>query len=279
MGPSPPPAPAPRAGQGFDHEVRALASTASHGLVRSLVYGPGPGLAALVLQVAKEGDGRARTGRPAISAAAFNAVSSLWQAEQSAPSAIQAQQELQLAPRACEERHPPTGGDARGGAGTASLNEQENAYLRKNVEQLRQRKRQLEQQVARLAEGVQSLEQQNMQRYQTFHERAIGGSCDIEGLEISSLHQQLGAVMMLKDALHIENLELQQRLAAAEHERAERHQLKHTACVICIDNLANMVCLPCKHLALCTSCSQQSTVGSCPLCRSDVIKILQIYIR
>merc|ERR1719277_1424148 len=107
---------------------------------------------------------------------------------------------------------------------------------------------------------MQMLEQQNLQ-YKVFYEQARndmrGGN---GGLEISNLHQQLSAVMMLKDALNMENLELQRHLQAANRERADRAaESKHTACVICMDNLANVVCLPCKHLSLCTFCNKQQS--------------------
>ena len=34
-------------------------------------------------------------------------------------------------------------------------------------------------------------------------------------------------------------------------------------CVICMDNLANLVCLPCKHLAICSLCN---AIAECPMC-------------
>ncbi|CAE7577740.1 unnamed protein product [Symbiodinium sp. CCMP2456] len=71
--------------------------------------------------------------------------------------------------------------------------------------------------------------------------------------EIVGLHQQLAALLMLKDALNSENLELQERIQAME--QLQRHS--QASCVICMENLANVVCLPCKHLALCSFCSQQ----------------------
>mmetsp|Transcript_57968 Transcript_57968/g.151087 ORF Transcript_57968/g.151087 Transcript_57968/m.151087 type:complete len:286 (+) Transcript_57968:1655-2512(+) len=165
--------------------------------------------------------------------------------------------------------------------------EQENAYLRKNVEHLRKKKHQLEDSVFRLDERVQSLEQQNAQ-YKALYEHAKVNhfmNCgQTAGAEMSSLHEQLNAVMMLKDALNLENMELQRRLQAAERDLAERGRAdgdaeakQHGACVICMDNLANVVCLPCKHLSLCSFCAAQQPVGSCPICRADISEKLQIY--
>jgi len=152
----------------------------------------------------------------------------------------------------------------------------ENAYLKKNIEHLRQGKRHLESQVAELEERLKFLATQN-QQYKMLYEQSTMPLMrgDSGEMEISSLHQQLSAVQMLKDALNKENLELHIKLEAAQ--KAERNELKHTACVICIDNLANVVCLPCKHLALCSFCGQQN-IGNCPICRSEITEQMQIFV-
>jgi len=156
--------------------------------------------------------------------------------------------------------------------------DQENAYLRRNVEHLRRGKRHLEGQVTSLEARVLMLEQQNSQ-YRAFWDQSrytASSSGDNGEMEIVNLHQQLSAVLMLKDALHSENCDLQQRLQSAQ-QAEERKEMKHTACVICMDNLANVVCLPCKHLAICSFCSQQTCVTTCPICRSNIGEKMQIF--
>lgn len=154
---------------------------------------------------------------------------------------------------------------------------QENVYLRRNVEHLRQSKRQLEAQVTSLNERLQFLEQHNQQYKSLYEQSKSFFMCAGSGeMEIGNLHQQLSAVQLLKDALNTENVELRQKLQAAQSE--DNKELKHTACVICMDNLANVVCLPCKHLALCSLCGQQNRVSSCPICRTDIEEQLQIFI-
>jgi hypothetical protein len=44
-----------------------------------------------------------------------------------------------------------------------------------------------------------------------------------------------------------------------------------------MDNLINLVCLPCKHLSMCTYCGMAQDVTSCPICRTDIKEKLQIY--
>lgn len=53
-------------------------------------------------------------------------------------------------------------------------------------------------------------------------------------------------------------------------------------CVVCRDNVANVVLLPCKHLKICQTC--HSTISSngvsynCPYCRISVQDFMQVYV-
>jgi len=153
---------------------------------------------------------------------------------------------------------------------------EENEYLHKNVENLCAHKRRLEDRISGLEAQVLNLEQRKEQ-YRLLYERAQrAAQCRSSGdQELSSLHEQLQAIMQLKDTLNEENVDLLQRLEAAEKRHGE--ESKHGACVICIDKLANIVCLPCKHLALCGMCDQRQTVLVCPICRADVHEKLPIF--
>eukprot|EP00931_Biecheleriopsis_adriatica_P115582 TRINITY_DN91364_c0_g1_i1.p1 TRINITY_DN91364_c0_g1~~TRINITY_DN91364_c0_g1_i1.p1 ORF type:complete len:394 (+),score=95.88 TRINITY_DN91364_c0_g1_i1:23-1183(+) len=154
---------------------------------------------------------------------------------------------------------------------------QENAYLRQNVDYLRQRKRQLENQVQAYESRVRSVEAQRQQYKALFEESQQQSAGNAAGgeLEILNLQQQLAALMLLKDALNAENLELQNRNKALE----SLQKGGHATCVICMDNLANVVCMPCKHLAMCSFCSQHSydECRSCPICRGDITDRMLIY--
>merc|ERR1719188_1264015 len=148
----------------------------------------------------------------------------------------------------------------------------ENEYLKRNRENLVLVKHQLEAKLKDMQVRNRSLEQQN-QEYKMFCERRQAG--DPGGsVEITSLQQQLGATMQIKDALHIQNVELQQRLEAAQQSTEDADQKK--TCVVCMDNLPNVVCLPCKHLGLCSICSQACSLKQCPICRSEIIDKMQV---
>jgi hypothetical protein len=92
--------------------------------------------------------------------------------------------------------------------------------------------------------------------------------------ELLNLQEQLEAVMQIKQALNTENLELQRRLEKKENREEE---LRQGTCVVCLDNLANLVCLPCKHLSLCLDCGRQDNLETCPICRMKVEDKMQIF--
>lgn len=51
-------------------------------------------------------------------------------------------------------------------------------------------------------------------------------------------------------------------------------------CVACQERPKSIVLLPCRHLCLCRNCSLefQSKQSSCPLCREEIIDVMQVYV-
>jgi hypothetical protein len=53
-------------------------------------------------------------------------------------------------------------------------------------------------------------------------------------------------------------------------------------CVICWNERKNIVLLPCRHLCVCLSCSQQlwnnTQNETCPICRKQVENRLEVYV-
>jgi len=176
-------------------------------------------------------------------------------------------------------RLPDTQSDTSEGSETKFLALEEGAYLMKNIEWLRQKKRDLERQVGNMEARVRTAEAQKEQYKALFEESQsdtfVQASGEGRDREIVGLHQQLAALLMLKDAFNSENLQLQERMQAME--QSQRHG--QASCVICMKNLANVVCLPCKHLALCSFCSQQSYAerSQCPICRGSISERMQIF--
>mmetsp|Transcript_2836 Transcript_2836/g.3901 ORF Transcript_2836/g.3901 Transcript_2836/m.3901 type:complete len:163 (+) Transcript_2836:2-490(+) len=146
-------------------------------------------------------------------------------------------------------------------------------YLKRNVDHLRNQKRRLEDRVQSLEARVQGLEEQKEQ-YRMLYEQSQHQAMAAGGgeREIHCLREQLYAVTYLKDALNKENDDLLKRL-----ENAHGEESKQGACVICMDNLANLVCFPCKHLAICAFCDQRENIVHCPICRGPAERKEQIY--
>jgi len=151
--------------------------------------------------------------------------------------------------------------------------ERENEYLKKNIEHLRQSKHQQENHISDLQKLVSELDEQ-VTHYKNMHNlHAMRNSGGAGTLEIGNLEQQLSAVQLVKDKLHKENLKLHNQVQDLRRQESK----DGPTCVICMDNLANVVCLPCKHLALCSFCGQEGLVDSCPICRCHIESRMQIF--
>jgi len=143
-------------------------------------------------------------------------------------------------------------------------------YLRQNAEHLRHAKHQQEHHISVLNKQVARLQEQVIHHKEA---NLRGPTNDGGSLEVSSLNQQLTAVQRLKDRLNKENLALHDELGALRQEQSQQAP----TCVICMDNLVNLVCLPCRHLALCSLCGKKGVVDSCPICRSPIDSRMQIF--
>jgi hypothetical protein len=48
-------------------------------------------------------------------------------------------------------------------------------------------------------------------------------------------------------------------------------------CVICFDGIRDHLCLPCKHLCVCSRCVASTSLEMCPMCRQPVAEILNVF--
>jgi hypothetical protein len=67
-------------------------------------------------------------------------------------------------------------------------------------------------------------------------------------------------------------LEMQKKL---DRQVEEQNELK--LCVICLSNEKSILCLPCRHLCLCKTCSRRQEVAKCPICRLEIEEMLAVY--
>jgi hypothetical protein len=83
------------------------------------------------------------------------------------------------------------------------------------------------------------------------------------------LESSLASVRAMKEE---KALELQKKL---DRQVEEQQELK--LCVICLSNEKSILCLPCRHLCLCESCSAHEEVEKCPICRLHIDEMLLVY--
>mmetsp|Transcript_46765 Transcript_46765/g.109079 ORF Transcript_46765/g.109079 Transcript_46765/m.109079 type:complete len:384 (-) Transcript_46765:18-1169(-) len=193
-----------------------------------------------------------------------------------------ATQEAPKRPALSDAARAPDGGGTLATSSSSSRPSEEVGYLKKTNEYLRQVKHERDKQVKFLEAKVESLVSlKNM--YQELYEQSQRAEADRSksspALEISNLHDQLSAMIQLKEFMEKENLELRQKLEGSHRHTGDEHRsaIGMSVCVVCMDNLANLVCMPCKHLALCTYCGQRSALSECPICRATVMEKMQIY--
>jgi len=48
-------------------------------------------------------------------------------------------------------------------------------------------------------------------------------------------------------------------------------------CVICLENVRDILILPCKHICVCRECFHKNTVPTCPVCRGAVVTGIEVY--
>ncbi|CAD7934065.1 unnamed protein product [Amoebophrya sp. A25] len=108
-------------------------------------------------------------------------------------------------------------------------------------------------------------------------------------IEISNLRQELDSQRHMleveaevKKLLHRENGDLRFRVQALERAKTKQ-EAEENMCVICYENVKNVVLLPCRHLCACSLCAidreslvLQGKIGmqpleeACPVCRAQV---------
>lgn len=49
-------------------------------------------------------------------------------------------------------------------------------------------------------------------------------------------------------------------------------------CIICFDNLKNIILVPCHHMAMCSFCYENLNRKMCPICRKNILNVVRIYI-
>ena len=48
-------------------------------------------------------------------------------------------------------------------------------------------------------------------------------------------------------------------------------------CVVCMDAVANMMFMPCNHIAICQTCFDENTFKKCAFCGVETNRIIKCY--
>lgn len=94
--------------------------------------------------------------------------------------------------------------------------------------------------------------------------------------EVVALRLQLQEIYGAKDALEGHLAALVRRPPTSQAMGGT--DSKVAGCVVCLDNAANLVCLPCKHLALCSGCGGRTSVDECPICRCKLDDLMEVFL-
>lgn len=93
-----------------------------------------------------------------------------------------------------------------------------------------------------------------------------------------SLLEGLRAVTVAKTAAFEREMKMkQERYDALMHESQSERSPKEEqrCCKICLEAEVSSLCLPCRHLCMCGTCSERVT--ACPICRGTIMKRLQVF--
>ncbi|CAH0479401.1 unnamed protein product [Peronospora belbahrii] len=91
--------------------------------------------------------------------------------------------------------------------------------------------------------------------------------------ELKVWEQQLESILSDVRSIKEERaLEMQKKL---DRQVEEQNELK--LCVICLSKEKSILCLPCRHLCLCKTCSRRQEVMKCPICRLEIEEMLAVY--
>jgi hypothetical protein len=158
------------------------------------------------------------------------------------------------------------------------------AYWKRNAEHLRVKKHELEGhlEVARTQQS--NVESQVEHWKRAYRELEANQAQALDGrrqdMDAESMQDMLSGMRMARNMLYEENLSLQKRLAEAQIDQLAMDQPRSgSTCVVCMDNLADVVLWPCRHLALCKECGDSAAANMtvCPCCRANIENRTQIF--
>ena len=98
----------------------------------------------------------------------------------------------------------------------------------------------------------------------------------IESDDISYLGSHIKITQTITINSDILNILAEKHLYEVQNKHRNVNSLN--SCCICLCNVANVVIMPCKHLCVCTTCSNNQMLLHCPLCKQKINSTLTVYV-
>lgn len=93
--------------------------------------------------------------------------------------------------------------------------------------------------------------------------------------------EQLDAVFASLQAGLSRVRQAQVKVAQAQHVQTEMELARlqeAKSCAVCFDRDRSTVLMPCKHIVLCSHCARSKEIGHCPICRSRIESVMDIFL-
>ena len=88
--------------------------------------------------------------------------------------------------------------------------------------------------------------------------------------ELQDLEDTLGQALERIRQVKKDKIEAQRRSNSTD-----RHE--SLLCVVCLSSDKSVLCLPCRHLCLCLSCSEHAQMTRCPICREFIDEKISVF--
>lgn len=159
-------------------------------------------------------------------------------------------------------------------------------WSREKARELEKEQAAVRQEMAALAEGL-DVEKKCRQELMTaledrYHAKcaALAAERDALAESVELLRNTCQTIVVGRDKAREEVEALQWQLARAKETMQQSRadlEFEHKACIVCMENPAHTVALPCGHRIFCSDPECNAHVETCPCCRTPMTGTLRIY--
>lgn len=127
----------------------------------------------------------------------------------------------------------------------------------------------------RPAEDVEELDARRKRiRVLEREKEAVERQCEATKMGVAQRELVMRSIQSLVEEANTQADSLEQEVAQQREELEAMRQ--DGQCIVCMDEVATHVMVPCGHLALCQQCSGL-TSSRCPLCRQPAERVIRVF--